>query len=124
MDILPAGDNTEIGEKGVNLSGGQKQRVSLARAVYQSGSFPLSIPSDLPADIYILDDCLSAVDSHVGRHIFQHCIMGLLKEMKRTVVFVTHKVDILPQVDNVRTDRRKDILEIDHWKLTTGQLGS
>ncbi len=62
MQILPAGDQTEIGEKGINLSGGQKQRVSLARAVYQ----------DL--DLYLLDDPLSAVDAHVGKHIFQHVI--------------------------------------------------
>ncbi|KAF8788621.1 Canalicular multispecific organic anion transporter 2 like protein [Argiope bruennichi] len=62
IKILPGGDLTEIGEKGVNLSGGQKQRVSLARAVYQD------------ADIYLLDDPLSAVDSHVGAHIFKHVI--------------------------------------------------
>ncbi|XP_012941006.1 multidrug resistance-associated protein 1 [Aplysia californica] len=62
LDIMPAGDATEIGEKGINLSGGQKQRVSLARAVYSQ------------ADIYLLDDPLSAVDSHVGRHIFEQVI--------------------------------------------------
>ncbi len=55
----PGGDQTEIGEKGINLSGGQKQRVSLARAVYNN------------ADMYLLDDPLSAVDSHVGKHIFE-----------------------------------------------------
>lgn len=59
LDMLPAGDQTEIGEKGINLSGGQKQRVSLARAVYND------------ADLYFLDDPLSAVDSHVGKHIFE-----------------------------------------------------
>ncbi|PRD31029.1 UNVERIFIED_CONTAM: Canalicular multispecific organic anion transporter 1 [Trichonephila clavipes] len=62
LEILPGGDQTEIGEKGINLSGGQKQRVSLARAVYSS------------ADIYLLDDPLSAVDSHVGKHIFDKVI--------------------------------------------------
>ena len=62
LDILPGGDMTEIGEKGINLSGGQKQRVSLARAVY------------FDADIYLLDDPLSAVDSHVGKHIFDKVI--------------------------------------------------
>ncbi|XP_035828954.1 multidrug resistance-associated protein 1 [Aplysia californica] len=69
LSILPSGDRTEIGEKGVNLSGGQKQRIALARAVY----------SDM--DLYLLDDPLSAVDAHVGKHIFQHVIgpEGLLK---------------------------------------------
>ncbi len=63
LKMLPAGDMTEIGEKGINLSGGQKQRVSLARAVYAD------------RDIYLLDDPLSAVDSHVGKHIF-HKVLG------------------------------------------------
>ena len=59
---LPGGDMTEIGEKGINVSGGQKQRVSLARSVYQDEA------------IYILDDPLSAVDAHVGKHIFENVI--------------------------------------------------
>ncbi len=67
--ILPAGDRTEIGEKGINLSGGQKQRVSLARAVYND------------SDIYLFDDPLSAVDAHVGKHIFDNVVgpKGCLK---------------------------------------------
>nr|CAD7258418.1 unnamed protein product [Timema shepardi] len=69
LQILPGGDQTEIGEKGINLSGGQKQRVSLARAVYRD------------TEVYLLDDPLSAVDSHVGKHIFENVIgpSGLLK---------------------------------------------
>ncbi len=69
LKILPGGDLTEIGEKGINLSGGQKQRVALARAVYQD------------AYIYLLDDPLSAVDSHVGKHIFEQVFShtGLLR---------------------------------------------
>ena len=62
--VLPAGDATEIGERGINLSGGQKQRMSLARAAYQD------------ADIYLLDDPLSAVDAHVGKHIFEQLLSG------------------------------------------------
>eukprot|EP00731_Ephydatia_muelleri_P028692 Em0020g336a len=87
LDILPAGDATEIGEKGINLSGGQKQRVSLARAVYQQ------------ADIYLLDDPLSAVDSHVGKHIFEKVIgpEGMLQGKVR--VLVTHGLTFLPQCD-------------------------
>ncbi|KAK3097219.1 hypothetical protein FSP39_007607 [Pinctada imbricata] len=89
LDILPAGDKTEIGEKGINLSGGQKQRVSLARAVYHD------------SDIYYLDDPLSAVDSHVGKHIFEQVVgnKGLLR--KKTRVLVTHGVQWLPRVDRI-----------------------
>ncbi len=70
FDNLPAGDSTEIGERGINLSGGQKARVGLARAIYSN------------ADIYLLDDPLSAVDVHVGRHLFENVIgpNGLLKD--------------------------------------------
>ncbi|XP_017388603.1 multidrug resistance-associated protein 1 [Cebus imitator] len=87
LEILPSGDRTEIGEKGVNLSGGQKQRVSLARAVYCN------------SDVYLLDDPLSAVDAHVGKHIFENVIgpKGMLKN--KTRILVTHGVSYLPQVD-------------------------
>uniref|UniRef100_A0A8C6P333 ABC-type glutathione-S-conjugate transporter n=1 Tax=Nothobranchius furzeri TaxID=105023 RepID=A0A8C6P333_NOTFU len=87
LDILPAGDATEIGEKGLNLSGGQKQRVSLARAVYRK------------ADVYLLDDPLSAVDAHVGQHIFDKVIgpKGVLRG--KTRVLVTHGTSFLPQAD-------------------------
>ncbi|XP_063652851.1 multidrug resistance-associated protein 1 isoform X29 [Pan troglodytes] len=87
LEILPSGDRTEIGEKGVNLSGGQKQRVSLARAVYSN------------ADIYLFDDPLSAVDAHVGKHIFENVIgpKGMLKN--KTRILVTHGMSYLPQVD-------------------------
>ncbi len=62
LEILTGGDQTEIGEKGINVSGGQKQRISLARAVYSN------------AELYLLDDPLSAVDSHVGKHIFEKVV--------------------------------------------------
>ena len=73
LEILSHGDLTEIGEKGINLSGGQKQRVSLARAVYSD------------SDLYFLDDPLSAVDAHVGKHIFKHVIgpEGILRNKTR-----------------------------------------
>ncbi|XP_015498134.1 multidrug resistance-associated protein 6 isoform X2 [Parus major] len=90
LETFPAGQKSEIGEKGINLSGGQKQRVNLARAVYQKAS------------IYLLDDPLSAVDAHVGQHIFERVLgpSGLLKD-KQTRVLVTHTINILPQVDNI-----------------------
>uniref|UniRef100_A0AAY4E7T9 Canalicular multispecific organic anion transporter 1 n=1 Tax=Denticeps clupeoides TaxID=299321 RepID=A0AAY4E7T9_9TELE len=89
LELLAGGDETEIGEKGINLSGGQKQRVSLARAAYSS------------ADTYLFDDPLSAVDSHVGKHLFEHVIgpKGLLKD--RTRILVTHGIGFLPHVDEI-----------------------
>nr|XP_005494837.2 canalicular multispecific organic anion transporter 2 isoform X1 [Zonotrichia albicollis] len=89
LEVLPGGDQTEIGEKGINLSGGQRQRVSLARAVYSS------------SDIFLLDDPLSAVDSHVAKHIFDKVIGpdGILKG--KTRILVTHGISFLPQVDHI-----------------------
>ncbi|KAI5409102.1 Canalicular multispecific organic anion transporter 2, variant 3, partial [Lathyrus oleraceus] len=83
--VLPFGDQTIIGEKGINLSGGQKQRVQIARALYQD------------ADIYLLDDPFSAVDAHTGSHIFKECLLGLLKT--KTVIYITHQVEFLPDAD-------------------------
>uniref|UniRef100_A0A8D2ADU8 ABC-type glutathione-S-conjugate transporter n=1 Tax=Sus scrofa TaxID=9823 RepID=A0A8D2ADU8_PIG len=87
LEVLPGGDQTEIGEKGINLSGGQRQRVSLARAVYSD------------ADIFLLDDPLSAVDAHVAKHIFDQVIgpEGVLAG--KTRVLVTHGISFLPQTD-------------------------
>lgn len=87
LEILPGGENTEIGEKGINLSGGQKLRLSLARAVYHD------------ADVYLLDDPFSAVDVHVAAHLFEHVVgpTGILKS--KTRILVTHSVTYLPQVD-------------------------
>ncbi|XP_076057951.1 multidrug resistance-associated protein 1-like [Oratosquilla oratoria] len=89
IDVLPGGDQVEIGEKGINLSGGQKQRVALARAAYSG------------ADILLLDDPLSAVDSHVAKHIFDRVVgpAGLLKG--KTRVLVTNAVTFLPKMDHV-----------------------
>jgi ATP-binding cassette, subfamily C (CFTR/MRP), member 1 len=89
LQSLIAGDMTEIGERGINLSGGQKQRVSIARAVYSG------------ADIYLFDDALSAVDAHVGRHIFDHVLSsnGMLSAKAR--VLVTHGIQYLPRTDKI-----------------------
>uniref|UniRef100_A0A1I7UPW2 ABC-type glutathione-S-conjugate transporter n=1 Tax=Caenorhabditis tropicalis TaxID=1561998 RepID=A0A1I7UPW2_9PELO len=87
---LPAGDSTEIGEKGINLSGGQKQRVSLARAVYQN------------PDIVLFDDPLSAVDSHVGKHIFENVISSLTGCLgTKTRILITHGLTYLKNCDKV-----------------------
>lgn len=86
---LPAGDETEIGERGINLSGGQKARVSLARALYSNHT-----------RIILLDDPLSAVDAHVGEHIFQQAITGPLSS-EITRVLVTHHVHLLSRCDKV-----------------------
>ncbi|XP_022081606.1 ATP-binding cassette sub-family C member 9-like [Acanthaster planci] len=87
IDILPARDQTEIGEKGINLSGGQKQRVSVARAMYSN------------RDVIILDDPLSALDVHVGRHLFEEGIMKLLVKRRHTVILVTHQLQYLNRAD-------------------------
>lgn len=91
LETLPAGDLTEIGERGVNLSGGQKARVSLARAVYAQ------------PDVIFLDDVLSAVDAHVGKHIFDHCISNKPRSVLRgtTRLFVTNHLHLLKYMDSI-----------------------
>ncbi|XP_030242954.1 probable multidrug resistance-associated protein lethal(2)03659, partial [Drosophila navojoa] len=85
FELLPQGDKTIVGERGASLSGGQKARISLARAVYRR------------ADIYLLDDPLSAVDTHVGRHLFDQCMRGYLRS--ELVILVTHQLQFLEQAD-------------------------
>ena len=82
------GDATLIGERGVTLSGGQKTRISLARALYSN------------SDIYVLDDPLSAVDSKVGRHIFENAIRGILMKDK-IIILVTHNLPFAKECDKV-----------------------
>ena len=89
LAILEEGDHTEIGERGLNLSGGQKARVALARACYAR------------ADVYLLDDVLSAVDAEVGRRLVEKCITGLLRRRGATVVLVTHHVHWLERCDHL-----------------------
>ncbi|KAF9433627.1 hypothetical protein BGZ76_009199, partial [Entomortierella beljakovae] len=104
LAILPAGDLTEIGERGINLSGGQKQRVSLARAAYQD------------ADIYLLDDPLSAVDAHVDKHLWDNLIgpHGLLKD--KTRILVTHSIRHLEVVDKIITIKGGCVVEVGSYK--------
>ncbi|XP_076435453.1 ATP-binding cassette sub-family C member 4-like isoform X2 [Babylonia areolata] len=89
LEIMPHGDSTLIGDRGVSLSGGQRARVSLARALYTD------------ADIFLLDDPLSAVDAAVGRHIFEKCIQGVLRKKPR--ILVTHQLQYLTTADCILT---------------------
>ncbi|KAG5567357.1 hypothetical protein RHGRI_002796 [Rhododendron griersonianum] len=87
LELFSHGDQTIIGDRGINLSGGQKQRVQLARALYQD------------ADIYLLDDPFSAVDAHTGSELFKEFILTALAA--KTVIFVTHQVEFLPAADMI-----------------------
>ncbi|KAH7850856.1 hypothetical protein Vadar_003828 [Vaccinium darrowii] len=98
LEMLPFGDRTIIGERGVNLSGGQKQRIQLARALYQD------------ADIYLLDDPFSAVDAHTATSLFNEYVMGALA--RKTVLLVTHQVDFLPAFDSILLLSEGKIVEV------------
>lgn len=87
LEILPAGDTTEIGERGINLSGGQKARINLARCVYKD------------KDIYLFDDVLSAVDARVGKHIMDECLLGLLGN--RTRILATHQLALIERATRI-----------------------
>ncbi|XP_058507568.1 canalicular multispecific organic anion transporter 1 [Solea solea] len=112
LELLPGGDLTEIGEKGVNVSGGQKQRISLARATYSQ------------CDIYLLDDPLSAVDSHVAKHLFDKVIgpNGLLKD--KTRLLVTHGVGFLPYVDEIVVLKDGVISEVGSYNSLRASKGA
>jgi ATP-binding cassette subfamily C (CFTR/MRP) protein 1 len=97
INMLPAGDLTEIGERGINLSGGQKARVSLARVCYAE------------APLVMLDDPLAAVDAHVGRSLVQDCIMGFLRG--RTRLLVTNALHVLPEADLIVVMRDGHVAE-------------
>uniref|UniRef100_A0A673LBN6 ATP-binding cassette sub-family C member 9-like n=1 Tax=Sinocyclocheilus rhinocerous TaxID=307959 RepID=A0A673LBN6_9TELE len=118
IDLLPFGDQTEIGERGINLSGGQRQRICVARALYQN------------TNIVFLDDPFSALDIDLSDHLMQEGILKFLQDDKRTVVLVTHKLQYLIHADWIiamkdgsvlREGTLKDIQTLDvelyeHWK--------
>lgn len=87
FSLFPNGDKTIVGEKGQSLSGGQKARISLARAVYRQ------------ANVYLLDDPLSAVDSHVGKHLFEQCMRDYLRG--HIVILITHQLQYLQNADQI-----------------------
>ncbi|XP_074192183.1 ATP-binding cassette sub-family C member 8 isoform X3 [Rhinolophus sinicus] len=118
IDILPHGDQTQIGERGINLSGGQRQRISVARALYQH------------TNVVFLDDPFSALDIHLSDHLMQAGILELLRDDKRTVVLVTHKLQYLPHADwiiamkdgtiqregTLKDFQRSECQLFEHWK--------
>ncbi|KAI1484022.1 hypothetical protein K445DRAFT_362615 [Daldinia sp. EC12] len=108
---LPDGDETVVGERGISLSGGQKARVALARAVYAR------------ADIYLLDDCLSAVDSHVGRHIIDHVLgpKGLLSSKCR--ILATNAISVLPEADYIYQLKDGEIVESGTFRQLVAMKG-
>ena len=87
LEIMNAGDLSEIGEKGINLSGGQQARLGLARAVYQD------------KDIFLLDDPISALDAHVRKNIMDNVVNGMLKD--KTRILVTHAIDFIHMADQI-----------------------
>uniref|UniRef100_A0A8C8VR43 ATP binding cassette subfamily C member 9 n=1 Tax=Pelusios castaneus TaxID=367368 RepID=A0A8C8VR43_9SAUR len=118
IDLLPFGDQTEIGERGINLSGGQRQRICVARALYQN------------TNIVFLDDPFSALDIHLSDHLMQEGILKFLQEDKRTLILVTHKLQYLPHADwiiamkdgyvlregTLKDIQTKDTELYEHWK--------
>ncbi|XP_066909114.1 ATP-binding cassette sub-family C member 3-like, partial [Halyomorpha halys] len=112
LEMLPGGDQTEIGEKGINVSGGQKQRISLARAVYSD------------CDVYFLDDPLSAVDSHVGKHIFENVIgpNGVLRN--KTRLLVTHSITFLPETDMIFVLKDGSVSEVGTYRELLATKGA
>jgi len=98
--LFPNGDQTAVGERGVSLSGGQKARVNLARCLY------------VDADIYLMDDPLSAVDTHVGRHLFDKAVNGFLHDKIR--VLVTHQLQYLKDVDQILV--LENVYIVKHYK--------
>ncbi len=105
LDQLAEGDETEIGERGINLSGGQKARISLARAVYSR------------ADILLLETCFEAVDEHVSAFLSRHCFQGILREpnpitgRRRTVLLVTHALKYVTSADKVVVMKHGAVVE-------------
>eukprot|EP01133_Synstelium_polycarpum_P004376 gene4376-5119_t len=97
ISLFPHGDLVQVGEKGITMSGGQRQRISMARALYHE------------ADIYILDDPLSAVDSHVSKHLFNHVFLHFLRE--KTVILATNQLNYLPHASHIVVMKDGQIVE-------------
>ncbi|KAG1659736.1 hypothetical protein FOA52_006006 [Chlamydomonas sp. UWO 241] len=102
LQILPSGDQSMAGLRGMNLSGGQRQRLNVARAAYCD-----------TADLVLLDNALSAVDAHTAEHIFEHCIKGLMHD--KAVVLITHQVAFLPKCDKLAIMDEGNMIYFGPW---------
>ncbi|XP_042490578.1 ABC transporter C family member 3-like [Macadamia integrifolia] len=101
LEVFAFGDQTIIGERGINLSGGQKQRIQIARALYND------------ADIYLLDDPFSALDAYTGTHLFKECLLGILGS--KAVIYVTHQVEFLSSADLILVMRDGRIIQAGNY---------
>ncbi|PIA57915.1 hypothetical protein AQUCO_00500080v1 [Aquilegia coerulea] len=97
LTMLSFGDQTVIGERGINLSGGQKQRIQIARAIYQD------------TDIYLFDYPFSALDAHTGMHVYKECLLGFL--FSKTVIYTTNQVEYLPSADLILVVKDGSIIQ-------------
>ncbi|XP_069744034.1 ATP-binding cassette sub-family C member 10 isoform X2 [Narcine bancroftii] len=119
LEVLPNGDQTNVGENGVTLSGGQKARITLARAVY------------MDKDVYLLDDPLAAVDADVANRLLKNCILGSLKN--KTVILCTHRIELLDEADMivmlengqiVKTGRPDEVLKTEEENINVKKKNS
>ncbi|KAJ9510651.1 hypothetical protein QJQ45_027539, partial [Haematococcus lacustris] len=108
LQILPQGDQSYAGLRGINLSGGQRQRLNVARAAYAD------------SDLVLLDNALSAVDHHTAHHMFSHCLRGLMRD--KAVVMITHQVEFLPQMDKVAIMEDGRMLYFGPWNERAREL--
>jgi ABC-type multidrug transport system ATPase subunit len=108
LQILPQGDQSKAGLRGINLSGGQRQRLNLARAAYFNG------------DLLLLDNALSAVDHHTAHHIFNNLLKDSMCE--KATVLITHQVEFLPQCDKVAIMDSGNMIYFGPWNARAQQL--
>ncbi|KAJ9527211.1 hypothetical protein QJQ45_025467 [Haematococcus lacustris] len=108
LQILPQGDQSYAGLRGINLSGGQRQRLNVARAAYAD------------SDMVLLDNALSAVDHHTAHHMFSNCVRGLMRD--KAVVMITHQVEFLPQMDKVAIMEDGRMLYFGPWNERAREL--
>lgn len=110
FEMLPQGDSTIVGEKGISLSGGQRQRLNIARSVYHD------------TDIILFDDCFSALDAHVGADIFKNVMIGSLRG--KTRVLATHALHLLPSADYIITLSNGTVAEEGTYQSLMRQKGA